>query len=175
MNHRYVHGYTSRESLRLREQSAILETILHADTAFPADSRVLEAGCGVGAQSRILSDKCPETRFTAVDISLDSLNQAKYLDLPNFTFTQADIFALPFEDEFFDHVFVCFVLEHLNVPVRALKELKRILKPGGTLILIEGDHGSCFWHPETDGSLRVWNALITVQRQLGQRCPQLDL
>ena len=162
-----MHGYTSRESLRLREQSAILETILHSDTAFPADSHVLEAGCGVGAQSSILSSKCPGTRFTAVDISEDSLIQAKCLDLPNFTFTKGDIFALPFENEFFDHVFVCFVLEHLNAPVRALTELRRVLRPGGTLVLIEGDHGSCFWHPETERSLSVWNALIAVQRKLG--------
>jgi SAM-dependent methyltransferase len=165
--HRYVHGYTTRESLRLQEQSAILEPILHSDTAFPAESRVLEAGCGVGAQSRILSGKSPDTRFTAVDISGDSLNQAKCLDLPNFTFTQADIFKLPFEDGSFDHVFVCFVLEHLNEPVLALSELRRVLRPNGTLVLIEGDHGSCFWHPETELSLRVWNALVTVQSQMG--------
>jgi SAM-dependent methyltransferase len=165
--HRYVHGYNTRESQRLQEQSAILEQILHSDTEFPPESHVLEAGCGVGAQSCILSKKFPDTRFTAIDISENSLKQAKCLDLPNFQFRQADIFKLPFENESFDHVYVCFVLEHLNAPVLALSELSRVLRPNGSLILIEGDHGSCFWHPETEFSLRVWNALITTQKQMG--------
>ena len=48
-------------------------------------------------------------------------------------FQQADMFALPFNAESFDHVFVCFVLEHLSRPVEALAILNRLLRPGGTI------------------------------------------
>jgi hypothetical protein len=48
----YVHGYSEREAQRLYEQAEILENILHMGTVFPADAKVLEAGCGVGAQTR---------------------------------------------------------------------------------------------------------------------------
>lgn len=55
---------------------------------------------------------------------------------------QADIFALPFESGSFDHVFVCFVLEHLSHPVEALAILGNVLRPGGSITVVEGDHGS---------------------------------
>ncbi len=74
---------------------------------------------------------------------------------------------LPFDDGSFDHVFVCFVLEHLADPPKALIEMKRVLKSGGTITVIEGDHGSCFWNPETDESRKAWQAMIRVQQNLG--------
>lgn len=73
----YVHGYDSRESLRLQDQAATLAELLHSDTVFPAGSRVLEAGCGVGAQTVTLAKNSPGARVLAVDISSDSLAEAE--------------------------------------------------------------------------------------------------
>ena len=164
---KYVHGYSKREAQRLEEQSEILETLLHGDTRYPAGNHVLEAGCGVGAQSVILAKQSPEAKFTSIDISPESLEKAEAAVLAqghsNFTFRQADILQLPFEDEQFDAVFVCFVLEHLDDPDAALLELKRVLRRGGEITVIEGDHGSCFWHPETEASLKVWKCMIRAQ------------
>ena len=67
---------------------------------------------------------------------------------------------LPFEKEIFDHIFVCFVLEHLVDPSMALKELKKYLKWGGSITVIEGDHGSCYFHPESEESINAWRCLI---------------
>lgn len=167
----YVHGYSERETQRLYEQAEILEEILHTGTAFPAEARVLEAGCGVGAQTRLLVKRSPEAVFTCIDISEKSLATASRLKeqagFKNVAFRREDITGLSFADQSFDHVFVCFVLEHLDNPVAALKELKRVLKPGGTITVIEGDHGSCFWHPETPESIAAWNGLITAQQKIG--------
>lgn len=167
----YVHGYSDRETQRLYEQAEILEDILHCDTAYSPGTRVLEAGCGVGAQTRLLRKRSPQAIFTCIDISPDSLARAALLkDTPGFehvTFQQADIHRLQFADAAFDHIFVCFVLEHLDDPVAALTELKRVLRPGGTLTVIEGDHGSCFWHPETPDSRAAWAALIAAQQAHG--------
>ncbi len=167
----YVHGYSKRESERLRDQSGILQELLHSGTSYEAGSKVLEAGCGVGAQTRILAGKSPDAEITSIDISEESIGKAKLLinteEISNVSFHQASILDMPFADECFDHVFVCFVLEHLENPLRALSEAKRVLKPGGSMTLIEGDHGSCFWHPETKASVDIWNAFITAQEQLG--------
>jgi SAM-dependent methyltransferase len=167
----YVHGYSVRETQRLYEQAEILEDILHSGTAFPANSKVLEAGCGVGAQTRLLVKRSPDAVFTCIDVSEKSLAAADRLkDQAGFkhvTFRREDITRLSFADETFDHIFVCFVLEHLDVPVAALMELKRVLKTGGTITVIEGDHGSCFWHPESPESIAAWNGLITAQRNIG--------
>jgi len=167
----YVHGYSEREFERLRDQADSVRSLLHHDTRYPPGSRVLEPGCGVGAQTITLAKNSPAARFVCVDISAESLEQAKAFaareGLSNVEFHQADIFALPFEEESFDHVFLCYVLEHLREPVRALAALGNVLKPGGSLTAIEGDHGSCYFHPESEESLRAWNCLIEVQARLG--------
>jgi SAM-dependent methyltransferase len=157
----YVHGYEERERRRLHDQAGSLVELLHHDTAYAAGSRVLEAGCGVGAQTVTLARRSPEARFTSIDRSADSLAQAPAF--ANVEYRQADIFALPFEDGAFDHVFVCFVLEHLDDPLRALRHLQRVLKPGGTLTVIEGDHGSASFHPESDAARDAIRALVDLQ------------
>ena len=83
------------------------------------------------------------------------------------TFQQADLYRLPYGPGSFDHVFVCFVLEHLRDPVSALAELGRVLRPGGTLSVIEGDHGSAYFHPDSDQARRAIQCLIDLQRQAG--------
>ncbi len=167
----YVHGYSERETQRLYEQSEILEEIIHSGTQYGSGQHVLEAGCGVGAQTRLLLRHSPDANYTCIDISEKSLVAAQRLKqqpgFENVTFQQENIHQLTFDDEVFDHIFVCFVLEHLADPVAALGELKRVLKPGGTVTAIEGDHGSCFWHPETDASIAAWNGLIDAQRAQG--------
>jgi hypothetical protein len=75
----YVHGYSARERTRLTDQATTLTELLHADTRYPPGSQVLEAGCGVGAQTVILAANSP----------------------------QADLFDPAFPPARFDHVFVC--------------------------------------------------------------------
>jgi len=167
----YVHGYSEREHVRLFDQANTLTEILHHDTCYPAKSKVLEAGCGVGAQTITLAKNSPETHFTSIDISQDSIDKARGLieqeKISNVSFQLADIFRLPFEDESFDHVFICFVLEHLPRPDKALDSLKRVLKRGGSITVIEGDHGSTYFYPESRDALKTVQCLIDVQANLG--------
>jgi len=58
----YVHGYDQRESDRLHDQAGTLVDLLHSDTADPPNARVLEAGCGVGAQTVTLAPRCRQGR-----------------------------------------------------------------------------------------------------------------
>ena len=171
MSERYVHGYDPRENARLQDQAGTLVDLLHSDTSYPAGSVVLEAGCGVGAQTLTLAQRSPGARFMSIDISADSIAQAKRrtdaAGLTNVQFQQADIFALPFDAESFDHVFACFVLEHLSRPVEALAILKRMLKPGGTVTVIEGDHGSAYFHPDSDAAQKAIQCLVELQHAAG--------
>ena len=171
MNERYVHGYDPRENARLQDQAGTLVDLLHSDTSYPAGSLVLEAGCGVGAQTVTLAQRSPRARFMSIDISPDSIAEARRrtdaAGITNVQFQQADIFALPFDAESFDHVFACFVLEHLSRPVEALAILKRLLKPGGTATVIEGDHGSAYFHPDSAAAQRAIKCLVELQRAAG--------
>jgi len=132
---------------------------------------VLEAGCGVGSQTVTLAQRSPDARFTSIDISAASLAEAKRATdaagLTNVQFQQADIFALPFAPESFDHVFVCFVLEHLSRPVEALAILNGLIRPGGTMTVIEGDHGSTYFYPDTSAARRAILCLVELQRLAG--------
>jgi SAM-dependent methyltransferase len=169
MNTDYVHGYSAKESTRLTDQATTLTELLHADTHYPAGSLVLEAGCGVGAQTVILAGNSPQAAITCVDVSAESLAEAqrrvKAAGFANVTFHPADIFDLSFPAAHFDHVFVCFVLEHLPNPAGALAALRRVLRPGGSITVIEGDHGSAYFHPDSDHARRAIQCLIDLQRQ----------
>jgi len=163
----YVHGYSKKELNRLADQACTLAELLHFDTRYPPESKVLEAGCGIGAQTSILAQNCPNAQFVSIDISQDSINQAKKaVKAENVIFQQADIFDLPFEAESFDHIFVCFVLEHLQKPTDVLVSLGRVLKKGGSITVIEGDHGSFYCYPESKEALLSVRCLINVQASL---------
>lgn len=171
MNATYVHGYEPKENARLEDQARTLAELFHADTTYSAGSLVLEAGCGVGAQTVTLAQRSPSAQFISIDISPDSIAEARRrtaaAGLTNVQFRQADILALPFDGESFDHVFVCFVLEHLSRPVEALKLLQRVLRPGGTITVIEGDHGSTFFHPDSSAARAAIQCLVELQRAAG--------
>ena len=171
MNKTYVHGYDHRENIRLQDQATTLVELLHSDTKYPPGNKVLEAGCGVGAQTVTLAKNSPGALITSIDISETSLIEARKkvegAGLKNVNFKQADIFNLPYDSESFDHIFVCFVLEHLPRPVETLKILRGYLKEGGTITVIEGDHGSAYFYPESKAALKAIKCQVELQHRAG--------
>jgi SAM-dependent methyltransferase len=145
--------------------------LLHFDTRYPSGHKVLEAGCGVGAQTTVLAKHSPGARFVSVDISKESLVQAGRLieteSIKNVQFEFQDVNALTFENNFFDDVFVCFVLEHMTDPINTLLELKRVLKEGGTMTVIEGDHGSAYFHPDSEAARSAIKCQVNIQARSG--------
>jgi SAM-dependent methyltransferase len=164
MDTTYVHGYTEPEARRLGDQADTLAELLHAGTAYPAGSRVLEVGCGVGAQTVHLAARSPDAHLTVADISAESLAQARARIGARVEWRRADLFDLDGE---YDHLFVCFVLEHLPEPEKALAHLKTLLRPDGTITVIEGDHGSAFFHPRSADAQAAIDCLVRLQADAG--------
>jgi SAM-dependent methyltransferase len=106
-----------------------------------------------------------------MDVSAASLGEARQRTRSarreNVAFVLGDIYALPFAPASFDHVFVCFVLEHLSRPTDALAALRRAVRPGGTLTVIEGDHGSADFHPDSPHARRAIQCLVDLQARAG--------
>ena len=171
MHRTYVHGYEQKENIRLQDQAATLVELLHSDTFYPAGTRVLEAGCGVGAQTVTLARNSPQALITSVDIIEASVAEARKnmeaAGLRNVQFCQGDIFHLPFQPGSFDHLFICFVLEHLSRPVEALHALKELLKMGGTITVIEGDHGSTYFYPDSEAARKAIHCQVHLQKRAG--------
>lgn len=104
--------------------------------------KILDAGCGTGY---LLNFVCSsEGEGIGVDISSEALKKAKKF-FPSLKFVQADICQLPFDNNFFDKAFCINVLEHLKNPEKALKEIKRVLKPKGIFIAGTNDRDSFSW------------------------------
>ena len=119
---------------------------------------MLEVGCGTGVQTERLLRDNPGIELVALDVSAASLTRARARVPVGVTFVEADVTRLPdddFADGSFDHVYCCFVLEHLAGPAGVLGLLRRLLRPGGTLTAIEGDHGSTFFHPDDAAAREV--------------------
>jgi len=113
----------------------------------------------------------PGAKFLAVDISGSSVRAARVLvreaGLENIRFQVQDINHISCRDESFDHVFICFVLEHMTDPVATLAELRRVLKRGGTITAIEGDHGSACFYPESGPARRTIECQVRIQKSGG--------
>ena len=167
----YVHGYGEREAQRLMDQAESVWDLIHHDAAFPPNSRILEVACGVGAQTVEMAQQLSDCRFVSFDKIPHSVGLAKVrvraAGLQRVHLLTADLFEAPFKPESFDVLFVSYLLEHLPDPLAALTSLKALLRPGGDLLVVEGDHGSCYFHPDTPEAIRTWKCLIEVQAGLG--------
>jgi SAM-dependent methyltransferase len=114
------------------------------------DARVLDVGCGPGTITAGLADRVPRGRVTGLDASEQVIEQARAraADRPNLGFTTGDVYALDYPDAAFDVVFAHQVLQHLSDPVRALREMIRVTRPGGLVAARDGDFGGMTWYPE---------------------------
>ena len=96
---------------------------------------VLECACGTGLLTGVMAARCKS--LTATDFSEKMLARArkKYGILPHVRFEQADILHLPYPDAQFTAVVAANVIHLLGDPNQALRELDRVCKPGGKLII----------------------------------------
>jgi SAM-dependent methyltransferase len=160
----YVHGYGTREQQRLVEQAEHWRHRLIADgTHLAPGTRLLDIGCGVGAVLVVLGQEFPGVRLFGVDIEPAQLEFARgHLERAGVeaTLREADALALPFEDEFFDHVWMMWLLEHIRDAPAALREARRVLVPGGAITAIEVDYSTCRVEPSTPAVEALLRAMV---------------
>lgn len=100
---------------------------------------ILSAGCGTGEAELFLSIKHPNVRFTAIDLSENSLNRAKSyaseLGTRNIEFINGNILNIKLEKKF-DIIISSGVIHHLSNPVAGLRNLKKYLKPDGIMVIM---------------------------------------
>lgn len=123
---------------------------------------VLDVGCGPGTITADLAARVAPGRVTAVDAAADVLEKARAVaderGLTNVEFAVADVHALDFPDDSFDIVHAHQVLQHVGDPVQALREMRRVCRPGGVVAARDSDYGAFTWFPEHPG-LERWSDL----------------
>jgi SAM-dependent methyltransferase len=130
------------------------------------DAKVLDVGCGPGTITVGLADRVPRGHVTGIDASEQVIAQARELaeDRANLDFTTGDVYALDYPDGAFDVVFAHQILQHLSDPVRALREMGRVTRPGGLVAAREGDFGGMTWYPE----LPIMDEWLTLYRRVAR-------
>lgn len=146
----YTHGHhesvVRAHAARTAENSAAF-VLPH----LTAGSDVLDVGCGPGTITCDFAALVSPGRVTGLDRSPDIIVQAKELaverEVPNVEFVAGNIYDLDFEDETFDVVHAHQVLQHLTDPVEALREMRRVAKPGGIVAVRDADFHGMSWYP----------------------------
>jgi ubiquinone/menaquinone biosynthesis C-methylase UbiE len=113
-----------------------------ADIDFSHVTDVLDVGCGTGPVSRELAGRLPVARVTGIDPSPVFLVTARELShgFPNLSYLEGDARSLPCAAESFDVVIFHTTLSHVPRPETALEEAFRVLRPGGTLAVFDGNY-----------------------------------
>jgi ubiquinone/menaquinone biosynthesis C-methylase UbiE len=161
----YLHGYSSPEQQRLLNQAEYWrhDLILRGGTRFMPGERLLEVGCGVGAVLGVLGQSFPGLKLHGVDWEPKQLERARQnlaaLRLEA-ELIEADAQALPMADASFDQAWMMWFLEHVADPVQALREARRVLKPGGGITTIEIDYHLLKVEPETPALRALLDAYI---------------
>ncbi|MGW5675902.1 class I SAM-dependent methyltransferase [Streptomyces sp. NPDC003860] len=133
--------------------------------------RVLDVGCGPGTITADLAELVPGGHVTGVDLASDVVEQARahaaQRGVDNVRFAVADVNALEYDDGSFDVVHAHQVLQHLGDPVGALREMRRVCRPGGVVAVRDSDYAAFAWYPAVP-ALDTWSALYrTVARANG--------
>ncbi|MET8975321.1 class I SAM-dependent methyltransferase [Streptomyces sp. NPDC004539] len=124
--------------------------------------KVLDIGCGPGTITADLAALVPDGRVTGVDQAPGVLEQARATaaerGLTNVDFAVADVHALDFPDDTFCVVHAHQVLQHVGDPVQALREMRRVTKPGGLVAVRDSDYAGMIWYPASAG-MDAWSDL----------------
>jgi demethylmenaquinone methyltransferase/2-methoxy-6-polyprenyl-1,4-benzoquinol methylase len=108
---------------------------LVAAVARQSPARALDLACGSGDVTSMLRESIPNAQVVGLDFSRPLLAQAKARGLPELA--EADALQLPFSDGSFDAVTIAFGLRNFSDRAAGLKEIARVLKPGGVFGLLE--------------------------------------
>lgn len=157
----YTHGHhesvlRSHRSRNVANSAAYLAPLLNND------HNILDIGCGPGTLTVDLARQVPHGKVTGVDAAEIVIEDARLhaIDegVKNVEFLQANAYSLPFSDASFDVVHAHQVLQHLSDPVAAIREMLRVVKPGGYIAVRESDYAAMSWFPAVPG-LDEWNTL----------------
>jgi ubiquinone/menaquinone biosynthesis C-methylase UbiE len=159
----YTHGYSPRVEAYMAARTANQQAgffLPHLGVGM----HVLDCGCGPGSTTLDFATAIAPGQVEGVDIepSQIAVARARAVDrrLTNVRFQVGTIYALPFAADSFDGVFAHTVLQHVSDPLRALGEMRRVLKPGGIIGLRDDDWGTFLLEPSTP-LLRLWALLHT--------------
>jgi SAM-dependent methyltransferase len=147
----YTHGH-HESVVRAHARRTVENSAAYLLPHLEPGMAVLDVGCGPGTITAGLASRVAPGRVAAIDNAAAALEQATRHAgeagcADRIEFAVGDVYALDFPDDAFDVVHAHQVLHHLADPVAALREMRRVCKPGGIVAARDGDYGGFLWYP----------------------------
>ncbi len=146
----YTHGH-HESVLRSHRWRTAENSAGHLLPHLTSGATLLDVGCGPGTITADLATHITPGRVTALERTEDALDLARAeIDrrgLGTVDFAVGDVHALDFPDDTFDIVHAHQVLQHVGDPVQALREMRRVTKPGGIVAVRDSDYAAFTWFP----------------------------
>jgi len=166
----YTHGH-HESVLRSHTWRTAANSAAYLLDSLQPNMKILDVGCGPGTITADLAAIVPEGQVIGLEHAPEVLKQARSIaderGLTNVRFEVGDVHALEYPDDTFDVVHAHQVLQHLGDPIQALREMRRVTKPGGIVAVRDSDYSSMTWYPEVDG-MEEWRQLyLKVARANG--------
>ena len=166
----YSHGYDAKMVAYLERRNARTEAaflVPHLRTGMS----LLDCGCGPGTLTTDLAELVAPGQVVGIDIAQSQVTlaqeHARQRGVSNVTFRAATIYELPFPDRSFDVAFAHTVLQHLAEPIRALREIHRVLKAGGLLAVREEDTAGVVFAPSNLLLDQSWDLYVRAWKHNG--------
>jgi len=162
----YIHGSSEPEQDRLYRLNSLTNAAFIRFLEINSSDLILEIGSGLGILAEQLSKSLVSGKLTGIEISDDQLNKCppsgKTLE-----FTKGDVQFLPFPESSFDKVYGRYILEHLPDTGKALREVMRVLKPGGEVSFQENSILLIDFYPDCPKFKDIWKKFALLQHKLG--------
>jgi len=152
-DHRYLHGYSPEEQARLVDQAEYWrEALILPDLPYASGERLLDVGCGAGAVLGVIASAFPGLHLAGIDREPKQIAAAdellRLLGVPAADLRVGDANHLPWPDGHFDHAYLMWFVEHVQGIEPILREIRRVLRPGGTITINETEYESYHVWPE---------------------------
>jgi len=166
----YTHGH-HESVLRSHSWRTAANSAAYLLPLLKPHMHILDIGCGPGTISVDLAKLVPDGKVVGLEYAPDVLDQARAVaaekGVQNIEFVTGDVHALEYPDATFDVVHAHQVLQHVGDPVQALREMRRVTKPGGIVAVRECDFSSTSWYPESKGFDEWLDLYFRVARSNG--------
>jgi SAM-dependent methyltransferase len=160
----YTHGH-HESVLRSHRWRTAENSAAHLLPHLRPGLTLLDVGCGPGTITADLAGRVAPGTVIAVEPTDAALDLARAelarRGVDGVVFAVGDVHDLPFDDGTFDVVHAHQVLQHVHDPVPALREMRRVCRPGGIVAVRDSDYAAFTWYPDTpdlDDWLRLYRA-----------------
>src|SRR5690606_5326047 len=144
----YTHGH-HESVLRSHSNRTIANSAEYLRPFLTADAALLDVGAGPGTITADFAahvGRVTATEIGEAELALSQAEVAKH-GLTNVDFSVEDVHALSFADDSFDIAHAHQVLQHVADPVQALREMRRVVRPGGVVAVRDADYAGFIWFP----------------------------